>query len=310
MVAIVSSPASPDAKDCLNCGARLHGRYCAACGQAAVLKPLSLWSLLKDLVEDVWDVDSKAWQSLLPLMFRPGRLTNEYLVGRRASFVAPLRLYLTASVLFFIIAALTDTSLRIAAGDPATERQRIEAAGEQDATNVIIAHEGACDTILADADAEWVAYWRERARKACERVIYDKGRSLERAALDNIPIMMVVFIPVLAMVMKLLYPLSKRYYVEHLVFFLHYHAFGFFVLALLIPVYEAGDLIGWSDTAWRAVSIPVSACMAIYLLIAMRQVYGQGYLTTTAKYFILFMVYVVGLVTSLTGLILYTALTL
>jgi len=71
-----------------------------------------------------------------------------------------------------------------------------------------------------------------------------------------------------------------------------------------------GEMLDQGRNLCGAVSIPVSACMAIYLLIAMRQVYGQGYLTTTAKYFILFMVYVVGLVTSLTGLILYTALTL
>jgi len=243
-------------------------------------------------------------------MLRPGRLTNEYLGGRRASYVAPLRLYLTASVLFFVVAALTDTNLHVSWEDPSEQSQRLLSAGGQDATNVTIERNGGCDTILADRDGEWIGYWRDRARKACVRVMYDKGQSLERAAVDNIPIMMVIFIPVLALVMKLLYPLSKRFYAEHLIFFLHYHAFGFFVLVLLITVYQAGNLTAWSGEAWRAVSISVSAYMAIYLLIAMRQVYRQSYFVTSIKYFILFMVYVGGLATSLTGVILYTALTL
>jgi hypothetical protein len=115
---------------------------------------------------------------------------------------------------------------------------------------------------------------------------------------------------VLALVMKLLYPLSKRFYVEHLVFFLHYHAFGFFMLMLMIFIYESGTMIEWSKTAWRIVSIAGSGYMALYLLVAMRRVYRQGWLATSAKYVLLFMAYVTGLSMSLFGVMLYTALTL
>ncbi|MFW2404152.1 MAG: DUF3667 domain-containing protein, partial [Gammaproteobacteria bacterium] len=245
-------------KNCLNCGTPLGGNYCINCGQAAHLKPLSVWTLIRDLVEDVWDVDSKAWRSLIPLMLRPGYLTNQYLAGRRARYVAPLRLYLTASVLFFIIAAFTDNSIRVSWGDAEIERERIEATGDATAANVIIEQEGGCETILEEEQGEWVERWRDRAIEACKKVTADSGQSLERAAVDNIPIMMVIFIPVLAFAMKLLYPFSKRYYVEHLVFYLHYHASGFFLGILLILVYEIGAAAGWTQTGWRAVAIPAS----------------------------------------------------
>jgi len=295
---------------CRNCGAPLNGNYCSECGQPARLKGLSFWVLLRELIEDIWDVDSKAWRSLIPLMFQPGRLTNEYLAGRRARYVAPLRLYLTASVLFFVVAALTDNNIRVSWGDVNEERARIEAAGTTEDTNVIIHQEGGCESILEDTEAEWAKRWRDRAVTACLKVTADNGQTLERAAVDNIPIMMVIFIPVLALVMKLLYPLSKRYYVEHLVFFLHYHAFGFFVLMLLILIFESGSVIGWSDTVWRWISVIVSSYMAIYLFVAMRRVYAQGWLATSVKYFLLFMAYVIGLSLSLTGVVLYTAMTL
>lgn len=303
-------PAGQAAASCRNCGALLHGNYCSECGQPARLRALSFWRLLMELIEDIWDIDSKAWRSLWPLMFSPGRLTNEYIAGRRARYVAPLRLYLTASVLFFVVAALTDNNLRVSWGDAEAERARIEAAGEEEMANVIIAQEGGCDTILEDVEAEWLKRWRDQAVTACHKVTADSGQSLERAAVDNIPIMMVIFIPVLALLMKLLYPLSGRYYVEHLIFYLHYHAFGFFMLTLLIFIYESGSLVGWSDTVWRIFSIVFSGYMAIYLFIAMRRVYAQGWFATSIKYFVLFMAYVVGLSLSLTGVVLYTAMTL
>lgn len=302
--------AASTAEACLNCGTPLRGNFCAECGQQARLRGLSFWLLLRELIEDIWDVDSKAWRSLVPLIFSPGYLTRQYLVGRRARYVAPLRLYLTASVLFFVVAALTDNSIRVSWGDATEESERIEAAGQTDQPNIIIDQEGGCESILEDAETEWARRWRDRAVTACQKVTADSGQTLERAAVDNIPIMMVIFIPVLALVMKLLYPLSKRFYVEHLVFYLHYHAFGFFVLTLLILVYEPGNLIGWSDTAWRSVSIIVTSYMAIYLFVAMRRVYRQGWLATSVKYFLLFMAYIVGLSLSLTGVVLYTAMTL
>jgi hypothetical protein len=306
----VSDSSSDMTGTCLNCGTRLTGNFCIECGQPARLKPLSVLTLFRELIEDIWDIDSKAWRSLIPLMLRPGYLTNAYLAGRRVRYVAPLRLYLTASVLFFIIAAITDNSIRVSWGDAEVERQMLEGTGETEMTNVIVEQEGGCETILEDNQGEWVERWRERAIEACEKVVADSGQSLERAAIDNIPIMMVIFIPVLALAMKLLYLFSRRFYIEHLIFYLHYHAFGFFLGILLIIVYEIGDVMGWTQSTWRSVAVPASTWLMIYLLIAMRKVYRQGYIATFFKFSALFFVYVVGLAFSLTGVLLYAAMTL
>lgn len=305
-----SGRATEQISTCLNCGTTLTGRYCRECGQRSRLRPLSLGALFKELVEEIFDLDSKAWRSLRPLMLQPGRITNEYLAGRRASYVSPLRLYLTASVLFFIVAAPTGNTPPVPWGDADEARRAIETANQEDGANASIVLSGSCDEIRIDLDADWARTWQERLIGSCKRVTADSGKSLERASFDNVPIIMVIFIPVLALVMKLLYPLSKRFYVEHLVFFLHYHAFGFFMLILMILIYESGDTIGWSKTAWRIVSIAGSGSMALYLLVAMRRVYLQGWLATSAKYLLLFMTYLTGLSISLFGVMLYTALTL
>jgi len=303
-------PPSNKHQNCLNCGTPLRGSYCVTCGQPARTRTLTIWQLLREFLEEAFDLDSKAWRSLIPLMFKPGLITNDYLAGRRARYISPLRLYVTASVLFFIVAALTGNTPRVSWGDYTEERARIEAAAEQDGADVIIAQDGSCDDIDIDINADWGDAWEQHVVEACKRVTADSGKSLERAMVDNIPFMMVFFIPVLALIMKLLYPLSKRLYVEHLVFYLHYHSFGFFWLMWVIIVYETVDVVGWSSAMWRAVAIATSSYMAIYLLIAMRTVYGQSWWVTGLKFVLLFFTYVSALAASLFGVVLYTALTL
>ncbi len=302
--------AAGSSNNCLNCGTLLTGKYCIECGQPARLRGTSFWPLLKELIEEIWDIDSKAWRSLMPLMFRPGYLTNAYLAGRRARYVSPLRLYMTVSVLFFVIAAITDNTIPLSWEDPDVERAIIESTAGTDSNNIFIAEEFGCDAILQNVETAWLRYWRERSVTACRKVTADRGRSLERAAVDNIPIMMVVFIPVLALVMKLLYRGSERYYAGHLVFFMHFHAFGFIVLVLDIFFHELGGAFGWSNTAWRIVASITATYMVVYLLIAMRRVYAQGWLVTSVKYLLVYLTYVVGLSLSLTGVVIYTAMTL
>src|SRR5713101_5592426 len=86
---------------CENCGAQLTGRYCAQCGQAAVDYRRSFRHVIADVLDSFLNWDSKFFATLGLLITRPWRLTNEFLAGRRMSYVHPLRLYLLASILFF-----------------------------------------------------------------------------------------------------------------------------------------------------------------------------------------------------------------
>ena len=83
----------------------------------------------------------------------------------------------------------------------------------------------------------------------CERVGADEGKTLGNLVLDNIPIALIVLMPVMALVLKALYPLSRRYFVEHLLFFVHFHSFFFLILTLLVLFARFGDLISLSEPA-------------------------------------------------------------
>ncbi|NNF40767.1 MAG: DUF3667 domain-containing protein, partial [Woeseiaceae bacterium] len=77
--------------DCLNCGNRLRGQYCGICGQRARNRLISLWQLISEAFGDLLELDSRLWRTLIPLLRRPGRLTRDYLEGRRARYMPPFR---------------------------------------------------------------------------------------------------------------------------------------------------------------------------------------------------------------------------
>jgi hypothetical protein len=94
----------PRAETCLNCGTPVAGNFCGACGQSAHV-PRSIGHIFHDLVHGLLHVDSKGWRTLPMLVFRPGRLTRDYVEGRRARYVAPFALFLfTVFVMYFTFA--------------------------------------------------------------------------------------------------------------------------------------------------------------------------------------------------------------
>ena len=326
-----------DARPCPNCDQLLWGQYCASCGQRARTRMITLWELLKDAGDLIASLDSRLWRTLGLLLFRPGRLTVDYLEGKRARYVPPFRLFISASIVFFFVASLLtnfdigdDVVLRDEApataettAPPGTETPdstgTAEQAPEKPATpsDVNLTVGGAkVDINMCNIDYDGVPEWiaellpPERAREICERITLDRGRSFMRAVLSNIPAMMFLFLPVMALVMKLSYPLSARYYAEHLLFLVHYHSFFYIFSLLLILLEQAGGRFAPGILPTGLINTAAFIYLMVYLFRALRRVYGQGFWLTLFKYVLMGLGYLMALLTTFIGLLLYTAVTL
>ena len=290
----------PDHPNCLNCGTELRGQYCGSCGQRARNRLISLWELLQDAFGDLFEVDSRLWRTIIPLLIRPGRLTLDYLEGRRARYMPPFRMYLVLSVIFFVIAFFDpqdDLSLlfepqpeptaeEVQADKLEVAEKRKEVEAEVNEVLDELANEGLIDpdeldeaddgrniTIFSGDEDEpgdfnfkidpttgectfggqsdlpdWLQrrLTKERLEATCERIGADDGKTLGNLVLDNIPVALIVLLPLMALVMKSVYPLSRRYFVEHLLFFLHFHSFFFLILTLQILFARFGSLVSLS----------------------------------------------------------------
>lgn len=90
-------------KNCLNCQANIIGRYCHICGQENILPKESFWHLVSHFFQDITHFDGKFFSSLKFLVTRPGFLSGEYIRGRRASYLNPVRMYVFTSAFFFLL---------------------------------------------------------------------------------------------------------------------------------------------------------------------------------------------------------------
>lgn len=146
----------------------------------------------------------------------------------------------------------------------------------------------------------------------CRNVMTNDGEEFARALSEHVPQVMFFFLPLIALFAKVLYLGSKRYYAEHLLFFVHFHAFVFLVLAVNNVLDRALVWLGsgWPETVSSLLTAAVVICTPIYLYRAMRNVYGQGRFVTLTKFSLLLVGYALNMAIAFGIVAAYTAVTL
>ena len=287
------------AANCANCETPLTGPYCAQCGQHAHESSRSIGALFHDAWHAVSHVDGRFWQTLAALLLRPGYLTREYFAERRARYLPPVRLYLVLSVLFFALAA-TGRHVNERAADalktlpPDTATAAAARSGPSHATNAgaetaapraqwtYSAGTPFDPALCRSIELDWPLPERS-ARDFCVRIAPDGGRAIMLATTAAVPKMMFVFLPIMALVMLLLYWRPRRYYVEHLVFFLHTHSAVFLILILTLLLSRLAVLLPALRVISGLADFAGTLYVIWYIYKALRIYYGQGRWLTLAK---------------------------
>lgn len=138
---------------------------------------------------------------------------------------------------------------------------------------------------------EWAGRMNDNAR----RVEGDPNR-LKDAFLSAVPTALFVLLPLFALMLKVMYIFKKRLYMEHLIVALHSHSFlcGALLLVVILDVLSAWTA-GWPwlsrPLGW--LEIALLCWMPVYLLLMQKRVYGQGWIMTILKYWVLGTVYLV-----------------
>lgn len=91
-------------KNCLNCGNVVESHYCSYCGQPNLELKEPFWGFIGHSIGHYFHFDSKFFQTLIPLLTKPGQITLDYLEGRRARYIHPVSLYIFVSIVYFLVA--------------------------------------------------------------------------------------------------------------------------------------------------------------------------------------------------------------
>ncbi len=301
---------------CLNCGQSLnpeHDNFCSHCGQVNNVKKETAPGLVKELVEEFLHLDSKVMASLVPLLFKPGFLTKDYNTGRRARYFHPVRMFLTLTVIMFIVTGMVSHKVvkeENAGAETAHADSLSDIEPANDSTLILDTEEGfkyearenGPDRVgfkwsfgEVDVDQDTLAAYLERGVTNEEALMDTFGiektwlntfmfsqivqkqkmgyKDLASYYKSKLPWLLFSLMPVFAFVLYLLYIRRKIFFVDHLIFAFHLHSAMFLIISLTGVL----ALITGFDTDWLLLYIPV------YYYISLRTVYGQAWLKTILK---------------------------
>ena len=237
------APPMAVAASCANCGTPVTGPYCASCGEChAENRSRTLGELGQEMVTEHFGLETRLFRTLYELFARPGRPTAEYLGGKRRRYVKPLRLFLFVSALSF---------LAISVHEPMSFD--LESLAAQDPY-------GNWDAVLEDASEEAGvsrALISERFEARMNRVL---------------PIVNLVGPFLLALLLKLLYLGSGRYYYDHVLFALHFSTLSVILGTLALPLFSGASGLG--SMLYMAVSLGGST---VFLYLMQRRVYPEPF---------------------------------
>jgi hypothetical protein len=287
---------------CKNCDAELLGRFCVNCSQAANVHVPTTMELVHELLEGITHSDSRLWRTLTTLWFKPGKLTEEFVAGRRASYLPPFRLYLILSIVFFLLTSFVHTGGEVIKFDEAFKPAGPPASAPTPTANQI----SSCK------DFNFIAFsqrpnWNARIQHACEAIVRDNGETWLRVVLGTLPKAMFIFLPLIAFLNMLMYWHPRYRYAEQLLFFVHLHAFYFSIAILLLLISEASG--SWPRLAGVGgfLETILGWTWPVYTVLGMRRVFPRSWLGTLFKAVVLFLVYSIVFGLTVAAVVVYAA---
>jgi len=309
-------------KNCLNCGTEVAGRFCHNCGQENIEPKQTVWHLVHHFFSDITHFDGKFFKSVYLLFRRPGFLSRQYLLGKRASYLDPVRMYVFTSAVFFLVffASYNFRSLSGQFDDPLSNYtdsvqlsnsnpdQQNDLRKQQSGVNTdsLLVIENPDDFItkansVREYDSMQAALPPSSRDGRFRRLIVHRGIEVKHRYGENrrelvaeltdhflhtLPYILFISLPLYAFFLKLLYLKRKEYYyVDHGIFLIHLYVFTFIFFLVLLGIGKLQQLAHVSGIGWLYTVL--FALGVYYAYKAMRNFYVQSRNKTILK-FILF----------------------
>lgn len=187
---------------CPNCGSAADSPFCPTCGQEQRDVHVSFGRLVLDFLRDTFTFDSRLTRSLRPLIARPGFLTREYFLGRRARYIPPLRLYLFISIIFFGLLTFLlpgEDVVHVSGGANSPTEQRESSGVPESETDPTPAESDEVDISLGPF-SHVLGQDIERHLENQARKVNESPMQFTRYLLENLPVMMFLLLPIYSLI--------------------------------------------------------------------------------------------------------------
>ena len=325
-------------RNCLNCHIAVKGRFCHRCGQENIEPKESVWDLIAHFFKDITHFDGKFLSTVKYLFKKPGFLSKEYMVGRRASYVNPIRMYIFTSAFFFLIffSFMKPEKKKIIGemnmnGKTFTQIEAMDSLAFDAYTKTInkgdgkaplpmtrpefkkyfdsSVHSGKIKITNADykSKAEYdsaldagkvkdnwlrrkLIYKNIELNERYQNQGWQVFKDFQNIFLHSLPQIFFILLPLVALILKLLYFRRKEfYYVNHIIFTIHFYIFGFICMLILLGLEELNANLEWGLITFIQVIIGLG--ILFYLYKAMRNFYRQRRAKTVFKFLLLYFMF-------------------
>ncbi|MEM7560944.1 MAG: DUF3667 domain-containing protein [Planctomycetota bacterium] len=280
-----TSKSSKRPGQCPNCETALaaDAKYCNACGQKVGPLEVRVRDLLGDAFKNLFQYDGKFLRTMRTLLFRPGRLSRDYIEGRRVRYLTPVALFMLIAGLMFLLIEST-------ASQPVEESAiRSNASGNKtvnlmpgfvltfpfDKLEEIKRDDKAIEIYLTELGLEkgtWKYYFSERCLHSMQR----EGIAAFRKQMVRVTYRAIaLLIPMLAAWVLLFHRKQKLYFAHAAVYCLHLHCIFFlgFGLLLILPSAWYRDLL----------IPPLALVFVIYTAMSLKTTFDNTWLLAIVK---------------------------
>jgi len=319
-------------KNCLNCGHIVEERFCTHCGQENLQIQDSAFHLIIHYIQDLFHYDGKFWHTLKNLLVKPGLVALEYMEGRRTRNLEPVRFYVFASTVFFLILfyLVNAENWNVSVGLDENNSQNLNNPGLH--TSIDTLHHVEEDTtingleldlstpITADSMNEgWLDKLLTKRAEEKRKELEEKHEGDETGALKEFinelfhktPQLLFLSLPFFAFFLKLLYiRSSRRNYVDHFIFSVYHYAYLFIIMSFFLVINYVVNESGKESlqNIFDYLTGGLVVYIFIYLLLAMKRFYNDRWVFLILRYLVLLVCYTMSVLVLFLLFIFMTAL--
>lgn len=270
-------------KSCPNCQANFDSsfNFCPNCGQSNKDLKLNFKYFIAEFLSGMFNLDSKVFRTLKLLFLKPGKLSKEFIAGKRNAYIPPVRLYLIGSLIYFSISSVFN--------DPITFSNNIENEPGRASNIITFNNLDSLHTIISEEDSlkklgSGNSFLSENlGKERLKKMSTKEGRKqFKDNIMQYIPIGMFIFVPITALLFFLLFR-QNTFYIEHLIFVIHIQTL-FYLLFTFLNILE---LIINSNLMKI---ITVISFLSI-LLIWIKKYYGVKWISAVGKSILFLLMY-------------------
>jgi len=274
---------------CLNCVASLkndkntYNNFCPNCGQKNTTLKLKFSEVFSEAISAVFSFESKFYKSLFTLFLKPGKITYDYIIGKRIKYVNPFRLYILSGFLNVIFLTIFFLSFKgfdhkiLSVDEENTYSLNILKENEKDKRSALMTF------YLPNKDAD---------RSSTLKYIDDNlklhlnitAAQYIKNLLRSVSYLNFLLIPILALIVFLFY-LKKSNYLETLIYATHIFTLQNFLTILFVLIFFLSRILPQSlDIIVLILALVVLLYFIIYTFLSLRKFKKEKILLLSLKF--------------------------